>query len=111
MALNRWENIWILTVKSEKDEIIFDKIMLEFAKFKYSYFKKWLKKLKEAFKRWYENLISSVENEIRWDLKAKIAQDSSISCFNKLKALNTFIPKNKKIQKYTYRSVTVLGLM
>ena len=96
LALNRWENIWILTVKIEKDEIIFDKIMLEFAKSLNIHTSKMIEELKEAFKRWYENLFSSVENEIRWDLN-EIAQDSSILTFQtNLKALLLTKPESAR---------------
>lgn len=106
LALNRWENLWILLVKIEKDEIIFDKL-----RSKYSYILTspqpspyqgegafpplskgrlggvFSPELEEAFKIWYEALFSSVENEIRSDL-SEIAEDDSIKVFQtNLKAL------------------------
>lgn len=79
LALNRWENLWILTVKMEKDDIIFDKLKFSYKKF-LNLKNEFIKELEEAFKMWYEALFSSVENEIRADLK-EIAEDSSISAF------------------------------
>ena len=96
LALNRWENIWILTVKISKDEIIYDKIMLEFAKSLNIHTSKMIEELKESFKRWYENLFSSVENEVRSDLN-ELAQDDSIFTFQtNLKALLLTKPENPK---------------
>lgn len=78
LALNRWESLWILTVKIQKDDDIFKdlqdqyKIILNLRDF--------ILELKEAFKRWYENLFSSVENELRSELN-EIWEDDSIKTF------------------------------
>ncbi len=78
LALNRWENLWILTVKIEKDEMIFDYLESEYAKI--LWLSSFIIELKEAFKRWYENLFSSVENELRSELN-EIGEDDSIKVF------------------------------
>lgn len=79
LALNRGENLGILTVKLEKDEIIFDKI-----KYKYAQILEvrgaFISELEDAFKIGYEALFSSVENEIRSDLN-EIGEDDSIRTF------------------------------
>lgn len=86
LALNRWENLWILLVKIEKDEIIFDKLHKKYS-YQLNYRWEFSSELEEAFKIWYEALFSSVENELRADLK-EIAEDSSIETFQtNLKAL------------------------
>lgn len=79
LALNRWEKLWILNVKIEKDEITFDKV---FRKYKNILNLRWdvLEELELAFKDWYDSLFSSVENEIRSKL-SEIAEDSSIETF------------------------------
>lgn len=79
LALNRWEKLWILNVKIEKDEIIFDKVKnkyREFLELKWSF----IVELEVAFKIWYEALFSSVENEIRSQL-SEIWEDDSIKTF------------------------------
>lgn len=79
LALNRGENLGILTVKLEKDEIIFDKI-----KYKYSQIlelkEAFISELENAFKIGYEALFSSVENELRSDL-SEIGENDSIRTF------------------------------
>lgn len=86
LALNRWENLWILNIKLEKDEIIFDKLHNKYWYF-LNYRWSFSGELEEAFKIWYEALFSSVENEIRSDL-SEIAEDDSIKVFQtNLKAL------------------------
>lgn len=106
LALNRWENLWILNVKLEKDEIIFDKLKSRYLgilktpplapPYKGGEYKspppvrgelEGGSELEQAFKIWYEALFSSVENEIRADL-SEIAEDDSIKVFQtNLKAL------------------------
>lgn len=86
LALNRWENLWILNVKLEKDEIIFDKLHSKYS-YQLNYRWSFSNELEEAFKIWYEALFSSVENELRSDL-SEIAEDDSIAVFQtNLKAL------------------------
>ncbi len=79
LALNRWENLWILTVKIEKDEIIFDKIKNKYARI-LELREEFIDELETAFKIWYEALFSSVENEIRSQLN-EIWEDDSIKTF------------------------------
>jgi uncharacterized protein len=63
LALNRGEKLGILNVKIEKDEMIYDKVL---GSFKFSLkLKEIIPELLEAFKRGFENLFSSVENELR----------------------------------------------
>jgi len=122
LALNRWEKLWILTVKIEKDDEIYESLEDLYAsilngqdnlmdprvkheddnidtssgwQYRSQEWQKgqnppsplyqggrisWIPELKEAFKRWYENLFASVENEIRWD-KSEIWEDDSIKVF------------------------------
>ncbi len=79
LALNRWENLWILNVKVPKDEMIIDKT------FSYYLDLLWIRTepiqdLKEWFKIWIDALYSSVENQIRSELN-ELAQDESINTF------------------------------
>ena len=94
LALNRWEKLGILNVKIEKDEIIFDKLL---GNFKYSLkLKDIIPELLEAFKRGFENLFSSVENELR-SMLSDIGEDSSIETFQtNLKALLMTKPESSK---------------
>ncbi|MFA5917032.1 MAG: Tex-like N-terminal domain-containing protein [Candidatus Gracilibacteria bacterium] len=78
LALNRGENLGILTVKIEKDEMIFDYLESEYAKI--LGLSSFISELKEAFKRGYENLFSSVENELRSELN-ELGEDDSIKVF------------------------------
>lgn len=79
LALNRWENLWILNVKIEKSEECFDLLKQE-----YSIFLKistnFIDILNEAFIDWANVLFKSVENEIRWILSEK-AEDDAIKSF------------------------------
>lgn len=79
LALNRWENLWILTVKLEKDEIIFEKIKYKYAQI-LQLKSKFLIEWEEAFKLWYEALFSSVENEMRSELN-EIWEDDAMRTF------------------------------
>ena len=86
LALNRWEKLWILTIKLEKDDIIYDKL------FNFYLDILWIRTeaidtLKQWFKIWYDALFSSVENQIRSELN-EIAEDQSIETFqNNLSSL------------------------
>ncbi len=105
LALNRWENLWILWVKISKDDIIYDKVKNKYSKIlrssesKISESKKrdpesssgwqfaFIPELENAFKDGYDALFTSVENEIRSKLQ-EIAEDDSIAVFQtNLKAL------------------------
>ncbi len=100
LALNRWENLWILTVKIEKDEEIFEKIKRNYfyslschpefisgSLIQWNFSKQSIKdsgsspewhipELEQAFKIGYDALFSSVENEIRSELNEKWEDDS-----------------------------------
>ena len=93
LALNRWENLWILNIKIEKTEKTFEwigfhysRILQNFAKqdknFKEKYFIKFpfVEQLQEAFKIWYEKLFESVENELR-SILSDSWEDDAISTF------------------------------
>lgn len=79
LALNRWEKLWILTVKIEKDEIIFDKLKNKYSRL-LELREEFIEELETAFKIWYDALFSSVENEIRSEL-SEIWEDDSIKTF------------------------------
>lgn len=79
LALNRGENLWILTVKIAKDDIIFWKIERNYAQFLNLRWE-FISELFVAFKNGYEALFGSVENEIRSDLN-EIAEDNAIETF------------------------------
>ncbi len=79
LALNRWENLWILSVKIEKTEQTYEWIKFHYAKLL------WVKIpfidiLEESFKEWYNALFTSVENELRWIL-SEIWEDDAIETF------------------------------
>lgn len=79
LALNRWEKLGILNVKIAKDEIIFDKTKNKYAKI-LEIRESFIGELENAFKRGYDALFSSVENELRSDL-SEIGEDDSIATF------------------------------
>ena len=79
LALNRGENLWILNVKIEKTEKTFEWIVFHYARIlrvKLPF----LSQLEEWFKKWYDALFSSVENELRSDL-SEAWEDDAISTF------------------------------
>ena len=79
LALNRWENIWILNIKIEKTDKTFD-----WMKFHYARILKtrtpFIPELEEAFKEGYDTLFKSVENELRGIL-SEIWEDDAIETF------------------------------
>jgi len=76
LALNRWENLKILTVKLKAD-----KLEEEFLKqFDNDFDTEVWKIYLEAIKAWYKTLYKSVENEVMWEL-SEIAEDDAISVF------------------------------
>lgn len=86
LALNRGENLWILNVKIDKDELIFEMMKTEYKKF-LSLRESFIPELLLGFETWYEALFSSVENELRSEL-SEIGEDDSIATFqNNLGAL------------------------
>lgn len=74
LAINRWENLEILTVKIEKDDESYEIIKNFFGK------KDLIPELEESVKKWYNALFGSLENELRTELKEK-AEDESIRTF------------------------------
>jgi len=86
LALNRWENIWILWVKIEKTDMTFTWIKFHYARLLKTK-TPFIIELEESFKAWYDVLFSSVENELRWIL-SELAEDDAIETFKQnLKAL------------------------
>jgi uncharacterized protein len=86
LALNRGENLGILTVKIEKDEMIFEMMKTEYKKF-LELRESFIGELLTGFQIGYEALFSSVENELRSEL-SEIGEDDSIVSFqNNLGAL------------------------
>lgn len=79
LALNRWEKIWILRVKIEKTEDIFDSLKSNYA----SILKvnlPFIEVLEESFKDWYSTLFKSVENELR-SILSEDGEDDAIDTF------------------------------
>ena len=79
LALNRGENLWILNVKIEKTEKTFEWIVFHYARIlrvKLPF----VSQLEEWFKKWYDALFSSVENELRSNL-SEAWEDDAISTF------------------------------
>lgn len=74
LAINRWENLEILTVKIEKDEEWYNIIKKYFSNTDL------IPELEDAVKKWYTALFASLENEIRTFLKEE-AEDESIRTF------------------------------
>lgn len=81
LALNRWENLWILNVKIEKTQKTYEWILFHYARL-LKIRAPFIQDLEEWFKLWYEALFESVENEIRGDL-FEIASDDAIETFKK----------------------------
>ncbi len=81
LALNRWEDIWILNVKIEKTDKTFEWLKMHYArilKVKLPF----VSELEEAFRQGYDTLFKSVENELRGLLTEK-AEDEAIDTFKK----------------------------
>lgn len=74
LAMNRWENLWILWVKIEKTDEALDLVKKTFSAWEL------IPELSEAIKKWFEALFLSLENEIRWTL-TEVAEDDSIRTF------------------------------
>ncbi len=96
LALNRWENIWILWLKIEKTDTTFDWIKKHYSRILSSLpFPNGLHEVKgiskivrlpfidlleQSFKEGYEALFISVENELRWIL-SEIWENDAIETF------------------------------
>jgi len=81
LALNRWENIWILNVKVEKNDEWIEAVRSEYASI-LQVFTQFIPLLAEAFKDWYDALFKSVENECRWEMNEE-GEDDAITSFQK----------------------------
>ncbi len=79
LALNRWENLWILTVKIEKTERTFEWIMMHYARLLQTR-TPFIEILLEAFTDGYNTLFKSVENEVRGML-SELGEDDAIDTF------------------------------
>jgi len=64
LALNRWENLWILWVKIDKSERLFEWVMYHYARLLNTR-APFIEVLATAFSDWYATLFKSVENEVR----------------------------------------------
>ncbi len=97
LALNRWENLGILSVKIEKSEELLEKAERKYFKMldeNKNFTENEL--LKEAFKSGFDTLFKSVENEVRGIL-ADNSEDEAIEVFRKnLKALLLTKPEYNK---------------
>lgn len=74
LALNRWENLDILTVKIEKDEESLELVRNFFPRGTL------IAELEESIKKWYTSLFKSVETETRGEL-TEAWEDESIETF------------------------------
>ncbi len=79
LALNRWERIWILWVKIEKTEEIYETIRFYYAKL-LDIKLPFIDILEESFKDWYITLFKSVEKELRSILNED-GEDDAIETF------------------------------
>lgn len=79
LALNRGENLWILTVKLEKDEAIFEHTKDVYARL-LGQKPPFITELESAFKIGYDALFGSVENELRSEL-SELGEDDAIRSF------------------------------
>lgn len=94
LALNRWENIWILWIKIEKTDMTIDWIKKHYARILsslpipkglnqekiYRVNVPFIELLEQAFNEGYEALFISVENELRWIL-SEVWEDDAIDTF------------------------------
>lgn len=94
LALNRWEKLWILTIKIEKTEQTYQWLKKHYARLLsdiptpiwldedkyYKVYLPFIDILEQAFKDWYDALFTSVENELRWIL-SEIWEDDAIITF------------------------------
>lgn len=76
LAINRWENLGILSVKIDLEEEVFDNFISEIIN------EKPIEIYLKAIDLWYKTLFKSVENEIRWIL-TEISEIDAIETFGK----------------------------
>lgn len=79
LALNRWENLWILNVKIEKTDKTYEGLIFHYARL-LKVRAPFIKELESWFKLGYEALFSSVENELR-SILSEVAEDDAIDTF------------------------------
>lgn len=76
LAINRWDNLWILSVKIDLEDNVFDDFTKEIIR------EKAHEVYSEAISLWYKTLFKSVENEIRWIL-TEVSEIDAIETFQK----------------------------
>ena len=81
LALNRWENLWILNVKLEKNDECTQEVRKEYASI-LQIFSEFIPLLEQAFKDWYDALFKSVETECRGEMNEE-GEDDAITSFQK----------------------------
>lgn len=79
LALNRWEDLKILSIKIEKNEKTYEGLAFHYARL-LDIRIPFIDILEEAFKDWYDVLFKSVENELRGIL-SEIWEDDAIDTF------------------------------
>jgi len=79
LALNRGENLKILSIKLEKTDKTYEGLQFHYARI-LDVRVPFIEKLEEAFKEWYDVLFKSVENELRWML-SETWEDDAIDTF------------------------------
>ena len=79
LALNRWEDLKILTVKIEKTDKTYEWLAFHYARL-LKIRVPFIDILEKAFKEWYDTLFKSVETELRWIL-SEIWEDDAIETF------------------------------
>lgn len=79
LALNRGENLWILSIKIEKSEKTLDDIEAQYANI-LNVRTPFIQALQDGFDDGYEVLFKSVENEVRGNL-SEVAEDDAIETF------------------------------
>ncbi len=79
LALNRWEDLKILSIKIEKTQKTYDGLSLHYARI-LGVKLPFIDILEESFKNWYDTLFKSVENELRGIL-SEIWENDAIDTF------------------------------
>ncbi len=79
LALNRWENLKILSIKLEKSEKTYEGLAFHYARL-LNIRVPFIDILEKAFKEGYDTLFKSVETELRWIL-SEIWEDDAIDTF------------------------------
>jgi len=79
LALNRWENLKILSIKLEKTEQTYEGLQFHYARL-LEIKAPFIEVLEESFKEGYDVLFKSVENELRW-MMSEVWEDDAIDTF------------------------------